>query len=149
MLVRRTPDEFYWAVKGDGLWKMAVPAFVSIQTDDEPGTLLYKLRVGYITDFRSGSSLINPVIPQVGDPAIALAWVIHDVNYHGFLSRERADKLLLDMLIAGGMSMIKAWLVYTSVRAFGGDHYNDLEDDQGLIYNANRDRYISFEWRAK
>lgn len=149
MLIRRTPEELFWAVRGGGLWKLAVPAFVSILTEDIPGSLLYKLRAGYATDFRSGSSLINPVIPQVGDPAIALAWAIHDVNYHGYLSRARADKLLYDMLVAGGMCKAKAWIVYTSVRAFGGGHYNNLEDDQGPVYNANRDRYISIEWRPK
>ena len=149
MIIRSTPTDLFWAVKGDSLWKLAAPAFISIQSESVPGLLIYRLRPGYITDFRSGSSLINPVIPQVGSPAIALAWLVHDINYHGYLSRDVADQLLYDMLVEGGMSKIKAWVVYQSVRAFGGSHYSNLEDDQGCIYNANRDRYIRFEWRHR
>lgn len=57
--------------------------------------------------------------------------------------------IVLDVCAAGGMAKVKAWLVYTCVRAFGGSHYSNLDDDQGEIYNANRDRFIQFEWRSK
>lgn len=141
-------DKILWSISNTpDIWSVESYAEISVKT--KYGTLLYKLRIGYQTDFRSGSSFINPIIPKIGDQKIALCWVIHDINYHGFISRSWADELLRDMLIEAGMSEWKANAAYASVRMFGGSHYSHLEDDQGPIYNANRDHFIGFEWRPK
>lgn len=141
-------DKILWSISDTlDVWSVESYAEISVQT--KYGTLLYKLRCGYRTDFRSGSSFINPVIPKIGNQKIALCWVIHDINYHGFISRSWADELLRDMLIEAGMPDWKANATYASVRMFGGSHYNHLEDNQGTIYNANRDHFIGFEWRPK
>lgn len=139
-------DKILWSISDTAdIWSVESYAEISVQTSF--GTLLYKLRNGYRTDFRSGSSFINPVIPKIGNQKIALCWVIHDINYHGYISRSWADELLRDMLIEAGMPEWKANATYASVRLFGWSHYNHLEDNQGAIYNANRDHFIGFEWR--
>ena len=79
------------------LWEIQYAMHIEIQSSLIPGTLVYDIRPGYITDFRSGPSIVNPFIPKIGDILLALAWLIHDVNYHGFLSKKYADLLLREI----------------------------------------------------
>lgn len=147
MIALWSPEILTWSIRTVDLWKLENKTAIKIITD--VGTYLYTLSPGYSTDFRSGPSIINPVIPKIGNIKLALCWLIHDVNYHGFLSRQQSDTLLYQMLLWAGMSKFKASCVYGSVRIFGGSHYNHLDDDQGFIYNVNRDFYVKFEWRDK
>lgn len=148
--VRCTPaDEIRWSESSTtpGIWHLRT--HLTIEVDTAYGVLSYTLRPGYATDFRSGPSIINPFIPKIGDIDIAVCWIIHDINYHGYISRHWADQILYDSLIAAGMSKVKATAVYHATRAAGRRHYNHLEEDQGVIYNRNRDQYISFGWKPK
>lgn len=111
---------------------------IEIQSSFIPGTLVYEIFPGYITDFRSGPSVVNPFIPKIGDTRLALAWLIHDVNYHGFLSKKLADRLLREMLEHAGLGSVKRNAVYYAVKFFAGSHYNTLDEDQGNIYNHNK-----------
>lgn len=119
---------------------------IEIQSALIPGTLVYDLLKGYMTDFRSGPSIVNPFIPKIGDTLLAFAWLIHDVNYHGFLSKKLADRLLLEMLEHAGMGKIKRNAVYYAVKFFAGAHYNSLDDDQGPIYNHNK-TLVNLQWQ--
>ena len=47
-------------------------------------------------------------------------WICHDYLYAtGILSREDADKLMMDLLIERGMTKAKAYMIYSAVRIFG------------------------------
>lgn len=118
---------------------------ILIKSQNIPGIIKIRIEAGYFTDFRSGSNLLNPIIPKIGNLLIMYAWLVHDINYHGFLSRKYADLLLREMLEYAGMGKIKRNAVYYAVRAFGGSHYNFLYEDQGEIYNKNKQR-VQFEW---
>lgn len=140
-------DEIWWVESESlpGVWFLQTPLDIEVSTPF--GHLLYHLWHGYATDFRSGPSVINPFIPKIGDIDIAICWIIHDVNYHGFISRQWADQILKDTLNAAGMSGVKVAAVYGATRLVGGSHYSQLNQNQGPLYNANIREYITFEWR--
>lgn len=127
------------------LYEIVNKLHIEIQSDCIPGILVYEIMEGYITDFRSGPSIVNPFIPKIGNIMLALAWLIHDVNYHGFLSKKYADLLLREMLKHAGMSSVKSNIVYYAVKFFAGSHYNTLDEDQGDIYNHNK-TLVKMQW---
>lgn len=127
------------------MYSIRNPLRIEIQAKCVPGTLVYQIRPSYVTDFRSGPSIVNPFIPKIGDIKLALAWLIHDVNYHGFLSKKLADRLLLEMLEHAGMGAVKRNAVYFAVKFFAGSHYNTLDEDQGDIYNRNK-TLVRLQW---
>lgn len=133
------------SLKLQELYEIVNKLRIEIQCDCIPGTLVYEIMAGYMTDFRSGPSIVNPLIPKIGDIKLALAWLIHDVNYHGFLSKKLADRLLLEMLEHAGMGAVKRNAVYYAVKFFAGSHYNTLEEDQGDIYNRNK-TLVRLQW---
>lgn len=88
--------------------------------------------VGFVTDFAS--------IPRAAlwyvdddDPAILFASVVHDYLYtrKGDLglgtrftfSRQDADKVLREAMLASGARPAQAWVVYQAVRLGGGSHW--------------------------
>lgn len=130
------------------LWEIQHKMHIEIQTDLIPGVLIYDIHPGYITDFRSGPSIVNPFIPKIGDIKLAMAWMVHDINYHGFLSKKYSDQLLREMLEYAGISKLKRNSVYYAVKFFAGSHYNTLDEDQGPIYNHNK-TLVDFKWADK
>lgn len=148
--VRYAPaDEIWWTESESmpGVWFLQTPLDIEVATPF--GSLVYQLRPGYASDFRSGPSIINPFIPKIGNIDIAICWIIHDINYHGYIPRLWADQILRETLTDAGMSSIKVAAVYGSTRLVGGSHYSKLTDNQGPLYNANIKEYIAFEWRPK
>lgn len=141
------PDIPTWEkyTKNTELYSIKNKLHIEIQAKNIPGTLVYDIMPGFFTDFRSGPSIVNPFIPKIGDTKTALAWLIHDVNYHGFLSKKYADLLLLEMLENAGMGKVKRNAVYYSVKFFAGSHYNNLDDDQGELYNHNK-TLVRMQW---
>ncbi|SHM20180.1 Protein of unknown function [Fibrobacter sp. UWR3] len=133
------------SLKNQELYEIVNKLRIEIQCDCIPGTLVYEIMAGYMTDFRSGPSVVNPFIPKIGDILLALAWLIHDVNYHGFLSKKLADRLLREMLEHAGMGTVKRNAVYYAVKFFAGSHYNTLDEDQGDIYNHNK-TLVKMQW---
>ena len=129
----------------ENMFSIKNPLRIEIQAKCVPGTLVYQIRPSYVTDFRSGPSVVNPFIPKIGDILLALAWLIHDVNYHGFLSKKYADLLLREMLEHAGMGTVKRNAVYYAVKFFAGSHYNTLDEDQGDIYNHNK-TLVKMQW---
>ena len=130
------------------LWEIQYAMHIEIQSSLIHGTLVYEIRPGYITDFRSGPSIVNPFIPKIGDIKLAIAWMIHDVNYHGFLSKKLSDQLLREMLEHAGIGVFKRNAVYNAVKFFAGSHYNTLDEDQGPIYNHNK-TLVRMQWKDK
>ena len=121
---------------------------IEVQCDIIPGVLIYDIKPGYITDFRSGPSIINPFLPRIGDISLAMAWMVHDINYHGFLSKAYSDKLLREMLSNAGIGKMKRNAAYYGVKLFAGSHYSHLDEDQGPIYNHNK-TLVNFTWAAQ
>lgn len=134
--------------EGTSLWEIQYPMHIEILSDLIPGVLIYEIKPGYITDFRSGPSIVNPFIPKIGDIKLAISWLIHDINYHGFLSKKYADQLLREMLEHAGLGKLKRNSVYYAVNFFAGSHYNTLDEDQGPIYNHNK-TLVRFKWSDK
>lgn len=130
------------------LWEIQYAMHIEIQSSLVPGTLVYDIRPGYTTDFRSGPSIVNPFIPKIGDIKLAMVWMIHDVNYHGFLSKKLSDQLLREMLEHAGIGVFKRNAVYNAVKFFAGNHYNTLDEDQGPIYNHNK-TLVKMQWLDK
>lgn len=150
MNIAYRPQVVTWApyTKNSELYEIQRKMIIEIQSREIEGTLIYTILPGYITDFRSGPSIVNPFIPKIGDMDLALAWMIHDVNYHGFLSKELADKLLREMLENAGIGKFKRNAVYFAVKDFANGHYNTLDEDQGPIYNHNKS-LVKLQWFAK
>lgn len=147
MNVAYSPQIPLWkkSLKHQELYEIVNKLRIEIQCHCVPGTLVYEIMAGYMTDFRSGPSIVNPFIPKIGDILLALAWLIHDINYHGFLSKNLSDKLLREMLEHAGMGIIKRNAVYYAVKLFAGSHYNTLDEDQGNIYNHNK-TLVKMQW---
>jgi len=84
----------------------------------------YTIHAAYETDFRSGPRWLEDLgIPKIGNTKIAASWLLHDINYSGYVTRKEADNLLYCMLLAGGLGNINAQLVFHGVRIFGGFNY--------------------------
>lgn len=135
---------------GNRLYKLAKDTTVEVLTDE--GMYRSRLKVGLVTNFRSGGWGVDIFIDQVGDEKKALCYLVHDVIYTPCaalgmehpLSRIKGDELLRAGLIYAGMSKFKAGLVYRSVRMFGHSAY--WEDD--ALTSANS-KLFTFEWVAK
>lgn len=87
---------------------------------------------GMSTDFASipriAYSYISPESPQILWPAI-----IHDALYatsgvteSRTFTREEADAVLREAMLACGARKTQAWLVHKAVRMFGGGHWKSL-----------------------
>ena len=129
MKLSHKPDIPTWekSYKNQELYEISNKLHIEIQSALIPGTLVYDLRKGYMTDFRSGPSIVNPFIPKIGDTLLAFAW-------------------LIQMLEHAGMGKIKRNAVYYAVKFFAGAHYNSLDDDQGPIYNHNK-TLVNLQWQ--
>jgi hypothetical protein len=93
--------------------------------------LFYKIDKGYITNFRSGPSIIDYLIKKL-DPNnnnLNVAWLIHDVNYEGYVTQDEADRLLRNMLMQAGISPDVAGAVYYGLKFFGRNAYSDFKNN--------------------
>lgn len=101
------------------------------------GVFRYRIRPGFVTNFRSGAPLVDSFIDQCGDRLHQACWIVHDANYTPCINkcfkhavdRKTADDLLHAMLLYAGESKFKAGIVWSAVRLFGRSAY---EDDDSL-----------------
>lgn len=136
---------------GDRLYGVAEDFTVRVLMDGE-GTMRFTVKAGFITNFRSGGLLVDPLVDQVGDTVKAVIYLVHDMMYtpcdycYGEhpVSRELADRFLRDALRESGMSDFTSWLVYAAVRTFGESAYS--KDD--ALTPGNRGLF-TFTWEAK
>lgn len=82
----------------------------------------------------------GPSGPTIDTPSFMRGALFHDVLYQmiggGFLPmsmRKVADKLLRRLCIEDGMSRIRAWYVYHSVRKFGKKHAKPRPTPKPLV----------------
>jgi len=80
--------------------KLAEPRMITVNMPAGKG-YRFLLDKNFVTNLRSGTDLINPIIPKHGNEMRTYAYIVHDALYTvHYFSREFTDNLL------------KAWLTY-------------------------------------
>jgi len=96
-------------------YKLTEPVQIKIQTDE--GIYRWELAPGFITNFRSGAGIIDPIIPQfTGNNQYNLAILAHDAGYtqdedgNHYMSKDLADEFLYQMVLQSGEPAFKGFL---------------------------------------
>lgn len=77
---------------------------------------------GFKTNFVTGRKLF--VVRTIVQDKMNAAAVVHDHLYNSRLvSREMADAVFRDAMLASGVASWRAWAAWAAVRAFGGQFY--------------------------
>ncbi len=119
-----------------GMWEVNshIECKVSLNPNDKLNynkldELVYNIAIGYKTNFRSGPNLLNIIIPKIGYKKnglyghMPICWLIHDINYEGYISQNAADVILYEMLKETRLSRWRCWLVYTFLNWVGHCNY--------------------------
>jgi hypothetical protein len=131
--------------------------WVELKVKTTEGVLWYDMMPGFRTNMRSGSHVIDPLIPKfTGNNRYNLALLGHDFNYNLLangsnpVSRLVADRVLMQMAMQSGeIGWLKARAMYLAVRAFGGGAYeSDNAADDGGLYKDNA-KFMRFRWDTK
>jgi hypothetical protein len=99
-----SPNDYALIPCGINLWKLSCDVSVVINMPAGKG-YKFLIKKGFVTNLRSGSDLLNPWIPRMGDKDMTLAYILHDALYtwnecgDHFLQKNVADDLLKAMLI--------------------------------------------------
>lgn len=119
--------------------KFEKKCYIDVVTDE--GLLSYTIKPGFITNGRSGPTIIDGFAPHFGNDAMLVAWIVHDCNYYELLSKDLADEILRQMLIKAGLSKFRSSVVKKSVQWFGDNAYGLSTDE-----DKEMRKYIVFEW---
>lgn len=88
---------------------------------------------GFVTD---GASIPRPLWPLIGtpfDPDLLPGAIVHDWMYRfGAWSRAEADHRLRQHLRQWSVGVVRAWLVWASVRLFGWRYWMIVRFDRGI-----------------
>jgi len=133
---------------GVDLWKLKSEVEVKVFTNE--GTLVYTMKPGFLTNMRSGSHLIDWLIPKfTKNNDYNLALLCHDFAYTKLpdgtnpISRELADEMLRQMVILSGeLGSFRAGIMYRALRVGGGSAYEC--ENAGEYKGAGE--YMRFEW---
>lgn len=115
------------------------------------GTITTSLLSGWVTDKRSGCSLIDKIIPKWSDNKLYQAVIsTHDCSYSGWLTKELADELFVHQgfEMSGEIGSFRSSLAYTAVKCFGNSGYYGMNDELPSPYQNNRN-YESVRWSDK
>lgn len=130
----------------DRLYRLTKPYYVELVTNE--GLLVCDMLPGWITDYRSGCSIIDPIIPWKGNDSYNAIVLAHDFFYSGWISKKLADDLLCQgMKLSGEIGSIRSNLVHFTLDKFGESHYYDLNTPLQSPYQANR-HFEKFKWLA-
>lgn len=122
-------DKFeYKEIEKDAKWRVTSDITTTIILDDRE-TFIYDIKDGFETNFRSGPRWLDAIVDRIGEPPIAMSWLIHDANYEGYLSRSKADKLLFYMLLEAGVENTPSQIIYIGLQIFGGFNYGNKRDN--------------------
>jgi len=121
---------------GKSHWKLVEDYEVKLYTNE--GTYTFKMLKGWITDFRSGSSLIDWFLPKRGNSMYTAIVLCHDMGFSGHLSKNLIDELLRQGMILSGQPKYKADLAYQAVQTFGNSCYYELDEKMPRPYSNNR-----------
>jgi hypothetical protein len=136
---------------GKDLWRIADKAMCNVYTDE--GVLKYTIYPGFPTNMRSGSHIIDPIIPKfTKNNAYNLAILIHDFNYTVYrngtppVSRLLADQILRQMaMLSGELGGFRAALMYRALRIGGGSAYSS----QNTGDYEGAEKFMEFAWEAR
>jgi len=94
---------------------------------DEMDEHLFVIKKGFKTNLRSGTDLINGIIPKMGPETLTCAYILHDALYTDhFFCRKTADEILIALMKwEGTIGAIKRSLISTTLSLFGGSAYNE------------------------
>ena len=115
------------------------------------GVITTSLLAGWVTDKRSGCSLIDKIIPKWSSNYLYQAVVAsHDCSYSGWLSKELADELFVHQgfELSGEIGSFRSSLAYQAVKCFGSSGYYSVDDNLPSPYHNNR-KYESMRWSDK
>lgn len=129
-----------------GFWRLTTDFWVRLHTSE--GVIDAKMNAGWITDYRSGSSAVDSVVPKKGNQAYNSIIMLHDLAYSGHLTKNLADELLRQGMILSGLASWRANLAFMAVQAFGRGGYYYLTDTMPEPYTDNR-ALESLKWGAK
>ena len=82
----------------DNLHKLAEDLRITVNMPAGKGWR-FRIEKDFATNFRSGSDLINPIIPRNGNESRTISYILHDANYTThYFTKEFSDDLLRAML---------------------------------------------------
>jgi len=145
-------SQIYTEFAGADLYRLKDPVYVEINTNE--GKLQYWMAPGFPTNMRSGSHLIDFLIPKfTNNNKYNLALLCHDFAYtqnrfggHYIENRELVDELLRQMCIMSGeLGSIRAAIMYRTLRIGGGFAFN--AENTGDY--AGAENLMNFVWRDK
>jgi hypothetical protein len=116
---------------GKNIWQVIKDYTVQISLDKKT-VLHYRIDRGYITNFRSGPKILDIIVAQFdsNNNALNVAWLIHDVNYEGYVGdRKVADELCYAMLRNANIGLINAKAIYYGLRALGENAYSEFRNN--------------------
>ncbi len=136
---------------GVDLWRLAQPVYAEVLTNE--GKLHYYMKPGFPTNMRSGSHLIDLLVPKfTRNNKYNLALLCHDFAYtknkngYNFISRKLADEILRQMcVLSGEIGSIRAAIMHRALR-IGGSYAYECENEGEY---ANAGELMSFFWKAK
>lgn len=109
---------------GENRWRLAMPFEYHVGT--YPSDEVICVPAGFVTDLASIPRLLWPLLPPQG--RYAKAAILHDWLYaQGPTGDERArldaDRVFLEAMGVLGCPAAVRWLLYVSVRVFGGSRF--------------------------
>jgi len=136
---------------GVDLWRLSNPVYVEVLTNE--GKLCYTMLAGFPTNMRSGSHLVDWLIPKfTGNNKYNLALLCHDFAYtqskfqYNMLSRKLADELLRQMaILSGELGTFRAAIMHKALRVGGKWAYES--ENKGEYVGA--EELMRFEWNSR
>jgi hypothetical protein len=136
---------------GVDLWRLANPVYAEVSTSE--GKHHYWMAIGFPTNMRSGSHLIDWRVPKfTRNNRYNLALLLHDFAYTknkigcNYISRELADELLRQMCVMSGeLGAARAAIMHRALRIGGRSAYE--EPNTGEYEGA--ENLTNFMWTAK
>ena len=117
------------------MWQTDEEIVIIYDTDE--GSIKWTISEGFETNFRSGGTLISPIVPKIG--SYAVSYLSHDCGYGDkTLSKALCDTLFYLSLRYYGMGFVRAKGAYYAVKWFGGKAYDGAQTDK-----------ISVQWLDK
>ncbi len=133
------PEQISKEKINDTMWKITKPIDCNIVLNENEH-LKYTILAGFETNFRTGPTWLESIAPKIGEPPMAMSWMIHDANYEGYLnSRKVADQLLYYMLRYAQHPPLKCRLIYIGLQLFGQFNYSDEKSNPFIVYNSTID----------
>lgn len=134
---------------GEDLYRLSCDVCVSIWTDE--GLIEWELKTGFPTNMRSGSHVIDGIIPKFSkNQKYNAALLCHDAAYtkcdkdgNNYLSKNLADEMLRQMVVLSReVGTFKANLMFKMLKWFGNSAYDCPNEGQ----YAGAEKYMKFYW---